>query len=301
MTAENGLEALELLQAQPLRRGPARRAMPELDGYEVLARHQGRRGCAHVPVIMISALDDIQSVVRCIELGAEDYLPKPFDPVLLRARVNALPDEKAAARPGAGVPGAGRSRRARGARRSRTGRSSPTAWTRVAERGDALGQLARVFQRMAREVAAREQALKAAGPAAAHRDRRGAGGRQVAEITETDYFQDLQRKVGELRRDRDARPLAMAQIRLHPLVPRRHRQVEHDRQPRRAAGAQRAAGRRRRHRHPVAGHPRPLRPRRGRRSTASLNDYLWGKCEIERRRPRRHRQRRERRSAGACS
>src|SRR5213075_1384179 len=43
----------------------------------------------HIPVIMISALEDVESVVRCIEMGATDYLPKPFDPVLLRARINA--------------------------------------------------------------------------------------------------------------------------------------------------------------------------------------------------------------------
>src|SRR5258707_8893231 len=48
----------------------------------------------HIPVIMISALDEIDSVVRCIELGAEDYLPKPFNPTLLRARVGACLERK---------------------------------------------------------------------------------------------------------------------------------------------------------------------------------------------------------------
>ena len=48
----------------------------------------------HIPVIMISALDDLESVVRCIELGAEDHLPKPFDPVLLKARVGACLEKK---------------------------------------------------------------------------------------------------------------------------------------------------------------------------------------------------------------
>src|SRR6476660_9371915 len=47
-----------------------------------------------IPVIMISALDEIQSIVRCIERGAEDYLPKPFDPVLLRARIGACLEKK---------------------------------------------------------------------------------------------------------------------------------------------------------------------------------------------------------------
>ena len=48
----------------------------------------------HIPVIMISALDEIDSVVRCIEIGAEDYLPKPFNPVLLRARIGACLEKK---------------------------------------------------------------------------------------------------------------------------------------------------------------------------------------------------------------
>jgi class 3 adenylate cyclase len=63
--------------------------MPELDGVSVLERLKGDPALQHVPVIVISAVDEIDSVVRCIEMGAEDYLPKPFDPVLLRARINA--------------------------------------------------------------------------------------------------------------------------------------------------------------------------------------------------------------------
>jgi class 3 adenylate cyclase len=63
--------------------------MPKLDGMQVLERMKDDASLRDVPVIMISALDDYDSVVRCIELGAEDYLPKPFDPVLLRARISA--------------------------------------------------------------------------------------------------------------------------------------------------------------------------------------------------------------------
>jgi class 3 adenylate cyclase len=63
--------------------------MPDLDGFEVLERMKADPGLRHIPVVMISGLEDIESVVRCIEMGAEDFLPKPFDPVILRARVNA--------------------------------------------------------------------------------------------------------------------------------------------------------------------------------------------------------------------
>jgi adenylate cyclase len=63
--------------------------MPDLNGYEVLTQLKADVRFRHIPVIVISALDEIHSVVRCIEAGAEDYLSKPFDPVLLRARIGA--------------------------------------------------------------------------------------------------------------------------------------------------------------------------------------------------------------------
>jgi adenylate cyclase len=68
--------------------------MPELDGYRVLQRLKADPGLRDIPVLMISALDEMDSVVRCIELGAEDYLAKPFDPVLLRARIDACLEKK---------------------------------------------------------------------------------------------------------------------------------------------------------------------------------------------------------------
>jgi class 3 adenylate cyclase len=68
--------------------------MPRLDGFGVLERHRADPSIRHIPVIMISALDDMASIVRCIEAGAEDYLPKPFDPVLLKARVAACIEKK---------------------------------------------------------------------------------------------------------------------------------------------------------------------------------------------------------------
>ncbi len=88
-TAENGRQALEMLRTDPFDVVLLDVQMPEMDGYAVLAEIQSDGGLRHLPVIMISALDETESVVRCIELGAEDYLPKPFDPVLLRARMNA--------------------------------------------------------------------------------------------------------------------------------------------------------------------------------------------------------------------
>jgi adenylate cyclase len=86
--AENGRQALAMLHAEPFDIVLLDVLMPELDGYEVLERIEGDPELRRVPVIMVSALEDMASVVRCLELGAEDYLPKPFDPVLLRARIN---------------------------------------------------------------------------------------------------------------------------------------------------------------------------------------------------------------------
>jgi adenylate cyclase len=87
-TAEDGRRALEMLRAESFDVVLLDVVMPEIDGFEVLAQMQADAQLRHIPVIMISALEDIESVVRGIELGAEDYLPKPFNPVLLRARIN---------------------------------------------------------------------------------------------------------------------------------------------------------------------------------------------------------------------
>jgi adenylate cyclase len=87
--AENGVEALELLRDDPADVVLLDIVMPELDGVSVLERIKADPAMNDVPVIMISGVDETDSVVRCIEIGAEDYLPKPFDPVLLRARISA--------------------------------------------------------------------------------------------------------------------------------------------------------------------------------------------------------------------
>ena len=86
---ENGREALDVLRHDPFDVVLLDIVMPELDGVAVLDRMKSDPALQDVPVIMISGVDATESVLRCIELGAEDYLPKPFDPVLLRARISA--------------------------------------------------------------------------------------------------------------------------------------------------------------------------------------------------------------------
>ena len=68
--------------------------MPGMDGFEVLGQMKGDAALRDIPVVMISALDETNSVVRCIQMGAEDYLMKPFDPVLLNARIEASIEKK---------------------------------------------------------------------------------------------------------------------------------------------------------------------------------------------------------------
>jgi class 3 adenylate cyclase len=94
-TANDGRQALELLQSQKFDLMLLDIMMPEMNGYQVLEYLKGDDELRHLPVIMISAVGEVESVVRCIELGAEDYLPKPFDATLLRARVGASLEKKA--------------------------------------------------------------------------------------------------------------------------------------------------------------------------------------------------------------
>jgi class 3 adenylate cyclase len=92
--AKGGVEALALLGSESVDLVLLDVMMPDLDGPSVLARLKQDPERRHIPVLMISALDETASVVRSIELGAEDYLPKPCDPVLLRARIGACLEKK---------------------------------------------------------------------------------------------------------------------------------------------------------------------------------------------------------------
>ena len=84
---ENGWRALEKVKARPFDLVLLDIMMPEVNDYEMLEHMKADAQLRRVQGIMISALDEMDSVIRCIELGAEDYLPKPFNPTLLRARV----------------------------------------------------------------------------------------------------------------------------------------------------------------------------------------------------------------------
>ncbi|MFM2314116.1 MAG: hypothetical protein RLZZ04_3392 [Cyanobacteriota bacterium] len=93
ITAVDGKQAIKMIQTGDYDLILLDIIMPELDGYEVLKwiRNSDWR---YIPTIMISALDEMDSVIRCIEMGAEDYLAKPFNPVFLKARISACLEQK---------------------------------------------------------------------------------------------------------------------------------------------------------------------------------------------------------------
>ena len=90
----DGRAALEQLQAQSFDLVLLDMMMPGMDGYAVLEQIKQNPGMRDIPVVMISGVDDLKLVTRCIEIGAEDYLTKPFEPALLRARIRACLDKK---------------------------------------------------------------------------------------------------------------------------------------------------------------------------------------------------------------
>jgi CheY-like chemotaxis protein len=201
-TADSGVEALDRL-------GRAESAsfdvvlldivMPELDGYETLSRIKKDEVLRHTPVIMISGVDELESVVRCIEMGATDYLPKPFDAAILRARLNSsLAGKRLRDLELEYLEQVGHVISAAGA--VEADEFDPATLTSVAARDDALGQLARTFQRMALEVRAREERLRQELRELRIEIDEHRQAQKVAEITGTDYFKDLRDQARDLRK-----------------------------------------------------------------------------------------------------
>lgn len=93
-TACDGGQALEMLQNGNYDLVLLDIMMPVMDGFEVLRQMKLQQRLKSVPVIMITALDDTSSAARCIDMGAEDYLTKPFDPTLLKARISSCLERK---------------------------------------------------------------------------------------------------------------------------------------------------------------------------------------------------------------
>src|SRR5579864_8889949 len=94
VTAASGATALDLVAKREFDLVLLDLIMPDMSGFEVLRRLKASEHSGHIPVIVISALDDVDAVVHCIEAGAEDYLTKPFNQILLRARIGASLERK---------------------------------------------------------------------------------------------------------------------------------------------------------------------------------------------------------------
>ncbi len=203
--AASGEEALECLagSSPPVDVVFLDIVMPGMDGFEVLQRIKDQHALSHIPVIMVSALEDVASVARCIRAGAADYLVKPIDATILRARLFASLAEK----------------RHRDAEREyfelveilagaaaevERGNYSQVDLRAVTLREDPLGLLARTFEKMAVEVRDREARLATQvlelriEVDVARREK------QVSSITGTSYFQQLRDQAAELRREIDS-------------------------------------------------------------------------------------------------
>ena len=197
--AENGRQALVNLAGATFDVVLLDIVMPELDGYGTLEAIKADPALRHLPVIIISGVEEIASVVRCIEAGATDYLPKPFQPAILRARIEAslagkrLRDlELEYLEQVSRVTGVAAGLEA--------GDAHLDELATVAARTDALGVLARRFMSMAREVQAREDRLREQVRELKIEIDEARQARQVAEITDTDFFRDLRDRAANLRR-----------------------------------------------------------------------------------------------------
>lgn len=94
LLAENGYRAMEILEKETIDLILLDILMPGISGIDVLKKLKSTERFKDIPVLVISSLNDVESVVECIKIGAEDYLPMPFNPILLMARVHACLDKK---------------------------------------------------------------------------------------------------------------------------------------------------------------------------------------------------------------
>lgn len=192
-TATSAQQALRLLKAMPCDLILLDVIMPGINGLELLGKLKQHETWRHIPVIMISALDEIDGAVKCIQLGAEDYLQKPFDPILLKARIGAcLEKKRLRTQEILYLQQVERLTTAAAEIEAKT--FNPTSLNDLSQNSDKFGQLVRVFQRMAQEVYAREHSLEQQVnflQAAIHKDQR----LQIADdLATTNHFRQIQKR-----------------------------------------------------------------------------------------------------------
>jgi DNA-binding response OmpR family regulator len=198
--AEDGRQALAMLREHRFDLVLLDIIMPELDGYQVLEHMKADSRLRDIPVIVISAEQELDSVVKGIELGAADYLPKTFDPILLKARISACLEKKRFRDQEIEyLRQVERLTEAATVVEAETFNPNSLSLEDVTARTDALGRLARVFERMAREVHAREQRLKQQVQELRIEVDQARQSQQVSKITGTSYFRELRGRAGDLR------------------------------------------------------------------------------------------------------
>jgi two-component system cell cycle response regulator len=197
--AADGAEALDRLREAPQDVVLLDIVMPVLDGYGALSQIKADHALHDIPVIVISGVGEIDSVVRCIEMGAADYLTKPFNPAILHARIDTSLDAKRLR--DAELEYLEQVSRVTGAATAlEAGAFEPGVLDEVAARTDALGLLARRFASMAREVRAREERLQAQVRELRIEIDQARQAQKVTEITDTAFFRDLRGRAADLRR-----------------------------------------------------------------------------------------------------
>lgn len=197
---DSGLAAIDRLHQERFDLVLLDIVMPGMDGFEVLDVLKQHPVLKEIPVLVISALDDVSAVVRAVTLGAEDHLNKDVDPILLNARIDASLSKKrlrdneieyllqveALTNAAAAIE---------------SDQFDPTALSleNVRARDDALGQLARVFSTMAKQVYDRERDMQRQIQELSFEIDRGRQQQQVESITGTDYFLSLRARADTLR------------------------------------------------------------------------------------------------------
>lgn len=206
-TAANGIEALQYLHQQEFDIVLLDIEMPELDGYGVLKELKMSARLSELPVIVISAVEGLESVCTAIELGAADYLPKNFNPILLKARMSACLERKRwRDQEIAYLVDVSKLTLAAASLDHEQIDLAATRLEEVEQRDDELGNLARVFRKMAEDFHRREQALKNAVRNLQIKIDTEKLDEKVTKITGTSYFKDLRTKADELRNEMQVGP-----------------------------------------------------------------------------------------------
>ena len=193
-TATNAQQALHLLAAIPYDLILLDVIMPGTNGLELLQQLKCDARWRHIPVIMISAVDEIDGAVKCIELGAEDYVQKPFDPILLKTRISIYLERKQLRDQEIRyLQQVERLTAAAAAIETKT--FDPESLDDLIQQPNKLGQLARVFQGMAQEVSSREQHLEEELHLLQVSIDSNQKKRLVEEIAATAHFQQIQKRI----------------------------------------------------------------------------------------------------------